>query len=218
MNVLRTLERRYGGWWTGIKFHHNFDLIENLDASPMRFCEAVTRSRIRPMTLNKSLLNCTGGSHCMGWGPDDRETARHIALDLGVPEREMVPIVESIPTLGHGLKGVTVGTYEDADIAVSFAQPENVMRLVRHWQLVFDIQLTARLSSFMGICGGVAVGAHVKQEMCFSFGCPHARTHAKIGRDRLIVGLPIAMIAKLLGNQAIDVPDHKQKTPVAAVS
>jgi uncharacterized protein (DUF169 family) len=217
MNLLRTLESRFGGWWTGIKFHQDGELPGKMAATPMRLCEAVTQSRTQSITLSKSLLNCPGASHCMGWGPDDREIAMLTARELGLPESALMPIVESTPKFETGLGGITIGTYDHADIAVSFAQPANIMGLLRQYQLVFGIRLAVQISSFMGVCGNVAAGAHVHQKMCLSFGCPHSRSHAHIGRDRLIVGLPVSMIATLLQRRPSE-PTQALENKIAAVS
>jgi uncharacterized protein (DUF169 family) len=51
--------------------------------------------------------------------------------------------------------------------------------------------ITFEASGFLSVCGMVAVRAYLTSDISISFGCPDAREYAGIGRDRLIVGLPL---------------------------
>ena len=58
--------------------------------------------------------------------------------------------------------------------------------------------LIASVSSVMAACGSVAVRAYLTSQMCFSFGCPDSRENGAIGRDRLIMGLPMSLVEELV--------------------
>jgi len=68
------------------------------------------------------------------------------------------------------------------------------MRLVLLWQRMNHNALNVSLSSVMAVCGNVAVAAYTTQNVCCSFGCPESRRNGHIGRDRMIVGVPTAIM------------------------
>ena len=74
------------------------------------------------------------------------------------------------------------------------------MRLLRQWQRSHGSPLPLETSGFMSVCGAVAVKAYLSGEVCISFGCPDAREHGGIGRDRLVVGLPMKQVTSLWQN------------------
>ena len=49
----------------------------------------------------------------------------------------------------------------------------------------------------MSVCGAVAVKAYLTGRICISFGCPDAREHGSIGRDRPVVGLAMREVSEL---------------------
>jgi len=102
-------------------------------------------------------------------------------------------IVSSTPCLDKHIESLTVGTEEEPDIVLSITQPETAMRLINQWQCVKGAGLSAEVSTFMAVCGSVAVRAYLTGELCLSFGCADSRDYGKISRDRLIVGMPVSL-------------------------
>lgn len=197
MNKLRLLEERFGGWWTGITFHHETPPNGNLATRPMRLCEAINESRKGALLLTRELLDCPGGSRSLGWGPGDDAIAHAMAekmdINIGIARRA----INNTPCLSEGTVAVTVGSYDSPDVVVSYAQPEAAMKLLRQWQRIHGTNLRVEVSSFMSVCGSVVVKAYLTGQACLSFGCPDAREHGAIGRDRLVLGMPFRLIEEL---------------------
>ncbi|MFP4477294.1 MAG: DUF169 domain-containing protein [Desulfatibacillaceae bacterium] len=181
----------------------------------MRFCEAVTRSRRAPITLTPDLLDCQGGLRSLGWAAGDVETIAEMARETGMPQQYMETIVQHTPRLPAGIKAVTVGSYEDADLAISFTQPKAAMHVVRNWQLAFGQPVVAPISCFMGVCGSVAARAYVSGELSLSFGCPHSRECAGIGRDRLVLGVPSVLMRTLVAGRRVEEAGNERRETAA---
>ena len=197
MNEVRLLEEKFGGWWCGVKFGDDADGRSRRADRPMRFCEAIAASRKGPVVLTPELLNCPGGSRSLGWNHEDESIAQAMAekagMDIGIARR----VIRNTPTLNGGIGQVTIGTYESPDVVISYAQPEAAMKLLRAWQRRHGSPLLTQASGFMSVCGAVAVKAYLTGKICISFGCPDAREHGDIGRDRLVVGLPMQEVRGL---------------------
>jgi len=198
INKVHQLEARFGGWWTGIKFHRNNPPGDNYAMRPMRFCEAITESRTGPIVLSRELLDCLGGRRSLGWSDDDEAIAQTMANKASMDIQLAREIIQNTPRLQDEIVAVTVGTDNSPDVVISYAQPKVAMKLLRQWQRVHGGELQPRISSFMAVCGSVAVRAHLSGQVCMSFGCPDSRDHGKIGRDRLAIGLPFQLLGAVL--------------------
>ncbi len=199
MKKLRLLEEKVGGWWTGIKFHYDGAPEVERKREPMRFCEAVAESRRNPIILTPELVSCPGALRSLGWADrDDEAMASAMAEKAGITPETARGLIFGIPSLRAKPTAVTVGTYEDPDVAISCAQPEAAMNLLRRWQAVSGKTLLTEVSSVMAVCGSVAVRAYLTEQVCLSFGCPDSRKYGAIGRDRLFVGLPASLLEKLV--------------------
>ena len=200
MDEFRFLEETFGGWWCGVKFGPGVDAQSRLASRPMRFCEAIAASRTGPITLTPELMDCPGGGRSLGWNNDDGAMVQVMAEKTGMGAEVARKIIRDTPKLNHPPDEVTVGTYESPDIVIAYAQPETAMKLLREWQCSRGGPLPLETSGFMSVCGAVAVKAHLSGEICISFGCPDAREHGGIGRDRLVVGLPMKQVTSLWRN------------------
>ncbi len=200
MDEFRFLEETFGGWWCGVRFGPGAGARGRLASRPMRFCEAVAASRTGPITLTPELMDCPGGGRSLGWNNDDGAMVQVMAEKTGMGVEVARKIIRDTPKLSHPVDEVTVGTYESPDIVIAYAQPETAMKLLREWQCSRGSPLPLETSGFMSVCGAVAVKAHLSGEICISFGCPDAREHGGIGRDRLVVGLPMKQVTGLWRN------------------
>ena len=106
--------------------------------------------------------------------------------------------VAAVPVVDGGVTAVTVGSFDAPDVVLSCMQCEAAMGLVRRWQERRGGPLDVEISSVMGVCGDVAVKAHLTGRVCLSFGCPDSREYGRIGRDRLIAGVPASLADELL--------------------
>jgi len=199
MNKLRLLEGKVGGWWTGVKFHYDGAPSGEPADRPMRFCEAIKESRTRPIVLTPDRIDCPGALRSLGWaGQDDEAMVSAMAEKAGITPQAARGLIFGIPSLRTRPAAVTVGTCEEPDVAVSCAQPEAAMNLLRRWQGRTGKTLLAEVSSVMAVCGSVAVRAHLSGQVCLSFGCPDSREYGAIGRDRLVAGVPSSLIEELV--------------------
>jgi uncharacterized protein (DUF169 family) len=197
MEDLKLLEEETGGVWTGITFNWDNAPKEDLAKRPMRLCEAIKESRTQPIVLTQDLISCPGALRSLGWTNDlDDKLARKIAEATGAKLDIARNLVAKTPHLKRGAS-VTVGSKNSVDIAISYAQPEAAMKLVRLWQQANGADLDIAASSVMAVCGSVVARAHMTGQICVSFGCPDSRKHGAIGRDRLVIGLPVNIIRNL---------------------
>jgi uncharacterized protein (DUF169 family) len=198
MDEVKLLEERIGGRWTGIVFHRDGSPKENLAKKPMRLCEAIKESIIRPIVLTRHLVNCPGARRSLGWTTkEDDNIARKMVETTGIKLDIAQKVIANTPRLNGKIAAVLIGRNKSPDIVVAYAQPETVMRLVRRWQEVYGTDLDLEASSVMAVCGSVAVRAYTTGRICLSFGCPDSREYGAIGRDRLVIGMPVHLIRDL---------------------
>jgi uncharacterized protein (DUF169 family) len=76
------------------------------------------------------------------------------------------------------------------------------MHLLKTYQNKIAETLQVELSGLMGVCAQVVVKTFLTEKISISFGCDDSRRYAKIGRDKLIVGIP-----KRLFNIFVDEPN-----------
>lgn len=199
MNIIRTFENMTGGRWTGISFHGDIDHGMKKKDTPMHFCEAVMESSRTPITLTMENLNCAGARWSLGWNDkEDENLIKKIMCANNIEYEAASAMIHSSPRItDKKIKAVTIGVSESPDIVVSFLQPEAAMKLVQQWSRIHGKNIDLSVSSIMAVCGSVAAGAYTRGGVCCSFGCPDARNRGKIGRDRMIIGIP-ANLAKAL--------------------
>jgi len=199
MSKRRLLEEKVGGWWTGVRFHFDGSPEPERRQEPMRFCEAVRNSRTRPIVLTAPVINCPGALRSLGLSDNQEETmAVTMAEKAGLAPETARKLITGTPRLRSSPTGVTVGTDDDSDMFVSFAQPAAAMRLLRNWQGRTGKPLVCDISSVMAVCGSVAVKSYLTNRLCISFGCPDSREYGAIGRDQLVVGVPAKMVEEIV--------------------
>ena len=199
MDSIKLFEQFLGGWWAGVRFHRGKIPDGKLAKHPMRFCEAIAKSRNGPIILTEELASCPGSRRSFGWSNDD-------ALEKSIAQKEGMDfdcahnIVMSTAHLDESIIAIEVGTYDNPDVIVSFEQPESAMRLVNLWQRSHGEALKTDISTFMSVCGSVAVRAYLTGQICLSFGCSESRDFGKISRDRLVVGVPLHTVKELVSS------------------
>ena len=166
----------------------------------MHFCEAVLASSTGPFALTKALINCPGAQRSFGWLRNGNAAiVDKLTGHGGFDPQGAEVLVNNTPVIEkEEFMAITVGTYDKPDILLSYLQPENAMRFVRQWQNIRHENLDFSVSSIMAVCGSVAVGAYTTGRVCCSFGCPESRNYGGIGRDRLVIGVPVALLEALM--------------------
>ena len=189
MDEIQFLENRFGGRWCGIVFDRNCTGEGPKTHEQMPFCKALAKSQSWPIELTREIVNCPGGSYSMGWGDGGKQFSKSFATKAGLEIDIAELIVRQTPRLNGDIERVVVGTRNDPDVFISFAQPETVMKIIHQWQSLYGSQIMIETSGYLSLCSSVAVNAFLSDRICLSFGCPDSRKHTKIGRDRLIIGL-----------------------------
>lgn len=201
MDFMEKFQCHFGGRWVGVKFY--FDELPTCNESrirDVRFCEAITRSLIRPVLLTPEELNCYGARYVFGWDEEVKvKMVERFHQQEGFSEREAEELVQALTKINGSLKGIGLNIKNGPDILLSYLQPGQVMKVLRSYQVRFGEELTVGLSSVVSVCGHVAVEAFVNQRVALSFGCSDARQYGGITRDRVAVGVPAAVAKDLLG-------------------
>ena len=198
MKALKTLTEEIGGWWTGVQFH--FDDAPQTDpkSETLHFCEAVAASRTGPVILTPERTDCPGARRSFNWAEgDDAGLAAAMAEKTGIAAEAAQNLVFETPRLKSRPQAITVGECPQPDVALSFIQAEAAMKLLRRLEERSGSALSVKMPTVMAACGNVAVKAYLTRRPCFSFGCPDSREHGAIGRDQLIVGLPVDLAVEL---------------------
>ncbi len=197
MNRVEAFERKMGGRWTGVAFNKSVPDDVRMVDKPVHFCEAIQRSSTGSFLLTRDTLNCVGARRCFGWemNSDPLLVEKIASHRQELSHQSISVLLKQIPKLIAGsIKSITVGTYDSPDVLISYVQPESAMRFVQQWQNVYLRDLDVSISSIMAVCGSVAVASYTTGRVCCSFGCPESRSHGSIGRDRLVIGVPVSLI------------------------
>lgn len=203
-DLIRRCQQVFGGRWVGIKFYHDALPAGDLAlVKGIRFCEAVTRAYVSPVMLTRDGLDCNGASYIFGWNPAAaREMIRRLHEEARFPLEYAQGVVKGLPVLNGDLKGVGLNVEGNPDVLLSYLQPEQVMKLIRLYEIRFSQRLSVELSSVVAVCGNVAAKAYLTGEPALSFGCNDSRAYGAIPRDRVVVGLPRKVAEILLGGEA----------------
>ncbi|MBW2038188.1 MAG: DUF169 domain-containing protein [Deltaproteobacteria bacterium] len=200
MDLVEEFQRRFGGRWIGVKFY--YDELPTSNENPIRdvrFCEAITKSMMRPVLLTPKDLNCRGARYVFGWDNGVKEEmVERFHQQEGFSEIGAEELVQEVPRINGSLKGIGLNVKNGPDILLSYLQPGQVMKLLRTYQVHFGEELTVDLSSIVSICGHVAVEAFVEKRIALSFGCSDARKYGGITRDRVAIGVPTRVAMELL--------------------
>jgi uncharacterized protein (DUF169 family) len=199
MELIERLEKEIGGHWIGLTFHTDSQPpSENPAAKPMRLCESIKEAYTGPFVLTRELVNCPGAQRSLGWEKTDDALKHKMANGGGLSPEIASKLLSDTPHIETPVTAVTVGDYRRPDLAVSYLQPADAMKLIRLWQRADGSDLMAPISSVLAVCGNVIARAYITGRISMSFGCPESRVCGKIGRDRLAVGIPYHIIERLL--------------------
>ncbi len=195
MHVADAFQRRFGGRWIGVKFYYgDLPICNENPIRDARFCEAITRSVVHPVLLTPENINCHGARYVFGWDETAKaEMVKRFHHQEGFSESKAKELVQNLPKITGSLKGIGLNIRNDHDLFLSYLQPEQVMKLVRSYQVHFGKDLNVDLSSIVSVCGHVAVEAVIKKHIALSFGCRDSREYGGITRDRVAIGVPVAV-------------------------
>jgi len=203
MYVVDAFQRSFGSRWIGVKFY--FDELPTANGHSLkdvRFCEAITKSLVHPVLLKPEALNCHGARYVFGWDETVKaEMEKRFHHQEGFSESRAKEAVQNLPKINGPLKGIGLNCKNDPDLLLSYLQPGQVMTLLRSYQIRFGEDLNFDLSSIVSVCGHVAVEAFVKKHIALSFGCRDSREFGGITRDRVAIGVPVAVAQAMVEEQ-----------------
>lgn len=198
MDTLTKLERRYGGVWTGIKFHYG-DLPEGeKEKESIRLCDAIIESFKRDILLPSDRISCEGARRSLGLTRDEKAVVARLAEHAEIPVNVAERVVGTIPRLAEGVTGLELGRLESPDIVVSYTNPESTMKMIRTWQLENGSGPIVELTTFMAVCGNVMAAAYVKDQISITLGCPTSRDHELVEKETLIIGMPFGIAGSIV--------------------
>jgi len=99
-------------------------------------------------------------------------------------------MLSKIPKFKESFNYIGLNTDDEPDLVMSYMPPEEIMRLIKIYHNHKGKNLKIDLFSMMSICGGIAVRTLLEGKICFSFGCDESRQFARLGNDRVAVGVP----------------------------
>ncbi len=189
------------GRWTGVTFHHDRVPVGNWVREDTRLCEAVSRSFCETIVLPVEHIRCLGARRSLGLTHDDDELALRISTEAGIALDVAHKAIQEVPRLVRPAVAVTLGKQDCPNVVIGYVPPGVVMNLIRRWQETYGAGPSLKLSSFMALCGNVAVAAHTSRQPCLSFGCPDSRRYGGIEEDMLVAGIPSCLIRTLFQEQ-----------------
>ena len=196
---IETFRKRFGGAWIGIKFYSDSSPPDSKAVKGLRFCEAIQLARRHPVVLRPENVACPGAKRSFGWSSDpDDQIADALAGNQSVEAASAREILPSMPKLDGEVRAVGLETEDEPDVLVCYAQPSEMMKIVRAFEAAHKKPLEQSLSSILTVCANVAVRSFLTGKICTSFGCEFSRKSGGIGRDRLAVGVPCGAIGELL--------------------
>ncbi|MBN2412850.1 DUF169 domain-containing protein [candidate division KSB1 bacterium] len=181
---------KFGSHWIKIKFYtdepdeKNFKEIKNV-----RFCEATKIAINHPVILDSDSINCPGALFAFGW-QDKSQFYQKCLQKSKLNRKALDAMITKLPRLNGEYKYIGLNTTDEPDVILSYILPEDAMKLLYLYHNKQAENLDASLCSMTSICGGIAVKTFIKNEIGFSFGCAESREFARIGSERLVVGIP----------------------------
>ncbi len=198
-DTIKLFERCMGGRWTGVSFHREVPAGARVPDRPMAFCAAIPASYTGALTLTRETVACPGARASFGWQANgDAEAVRRMTASVGLELPVAEKLLEAVPKiLDSKIVAITVGDYRAPDILLSHMQPAHMTRFVQMWQNAFHENLSVSVSAFMSVCGHVAAQVYTNRKVCCAFGGAETRRNGCIGRDRLVVGVPVDLVGAL---------------------
>lgn len=199
MKIVDEFQRKFGSRWTGVKFFFDTEPREGrFFPKETRFCEAISHSWSSNNLLARGCINCMGANYVFGWENDRARVVENFQKKRNISSRQAASLVQGLPRMEVSPIAIGLNGAERPDVLVACLQPQQFMRLLDVYQRLFGKKLKVELSGYAAVCGNVAVKAYVTKKVSVSFGCEDARQYGGISRDRLIVGIPVAVADKLL--------------------
>jgi uncharacterized protein (DUF169 family) len=156
-----------------------------------RMCEALTRAIRSPLLIDLHTFSCLGAKYSLNGNIDTgKEVFPLLKEKRGISEEQSLALLEGIPQLHNSMSYIGLNVEEEPDLILASIRPADMMQLLKTYQNKMAENLHVELSGLMGVCAQVVVKTFLTEKISISFGCDDSRKYAKIGRDKLIVGIP----------------------------
>lgn len=200
MDALRRLEHAVGGVWHGVTF---FDVMPDCPkgtykARGVRFCEATVVARVHKVLIDPQGISCPGARFAFGLGGPVREEITAKLREKGYPSDYLEAVMEETPRLQDPPAAIGLNLRTPPDIVIASLVPDQAMRLTQLYEKRQRRPIASDLSSVMSICANIAVRALQTGDAVLSFGCEDSRAFGGIPRERLVVGMPYAVVEELV--------------------
>jgi len=181
---------KFRSQWIKVKFYKKEPNLKNIKRlENVRFCQATKEAICQPVLLNQESIICPGAGYAFGW--KNKKDLIKWCLDKNHQQQDVLQaLIPYIPYFKEPVKYIGLNTEGEPDLVLSYVQPECAMELVRLFYNHLMKNVDISLGSMMPICSGIAVKTYLEERLTFSFGCEDFRKYARIGRDRLAVGIP----------------------------
>jgi uncharacterized protein (DUF169 family) len=195
------LEQVTGTRWVGVEFLKHLPADWGcLHREPVRFCEAVCKTRKGHTDLLPETIRCEGAKRAFRWTRGEEEgLVLHLCEKTGMNAARARELVGQVPVLADSYAGIRIGDCADPGVLVTYVRPEAAMRLIRLWETAMGHSLHAEISSIMAVCGNAVVKAHVSHAISVSFGCPDSRQYGGIQPEELVVAVSTGLFDRFRG-------------------
>jgi len=196
MEDVKKFEEKLGGAWVKVKFYKEMPSTKNVRLlTNVRFCEALVRAKTTSVLVTPSSISCPGANFAFNWNEQgDQKIIAECKKKRKVSEDFLKSLISNVPKLDTYFSAIGLNTNDCPDVLISNMQPAQVMRLISLYQNQTGKDTYVDVSSLMSVCGNIAVRSFLTQQISISFGCDDSRLYGKIPRDRLVVGVPYALI------------------------
>ena len=200
MEDVKKFERKLGGVWVRVKFYKEMPSTKNVRLlTDVRFCEALVRAKTTSVMVTPSSISCPGANFAFNWNEQsDQKIIDECKKKRNVSEDFLKSLLGNIPKLDTYFPAIGLNIDDCPDVLISNMQPAQVMRLLYLYQNQTGKDAYVDVSSLMSICGNIAVRSFLTKQISISFGCYDSRLYGNIERDRLVVGVPYALIKVFL--------------------
>jgi len=196
------IKQIFGPKCSAININGESNSFINIPSRQMTLCEAVDQSFKVPVRLNRNNLECPGARRSVGFDSDDEQLMKEISGHSHISESYINTALQTIPAL-TGIRHINLGLTESMqddlhpDLYIMYVQPFRITDLM-HNLAKLEIRPSIPSYSFLSLCGNVIVNCYLNQVVSISFGCPESRNHGGIGKNEIILGLPVKIAADLL--------------------
>jgi len=202
--MIDDLKNIFGAKCTAVNVNGKLSEAIDIPSKQLKFCEAVNLSFDAPLRVTYENLGCPGARRNIGFDNDDIFLAQTISDNNKIPVQFILSALKEIPKLS-GINHINLGLTEkmekeaNPDLFIIYIKP-SVVTSIMHKLAKIEVRLSILPYSLLSVCGNVFSNTVKNRTVSLSFGCPESRKFGGIGKDELVVGLPVE-IAKLVADK-----------------